>query len=323
MRCQAPTLAGFGLALALASILASGCDTGETQNGAGQEFRVRNAQFLSTPLPGSKRMDGGMPMHAADGGVSGPPRVSQVLSASLLLAPGQVGKKFNGLCTTNTYTIGVALDDTSAGHWVFPVGTPDPSVGALTWDMVTDFSDAIGPGRHVLYAVAIDEHGVAGEQAMVGFCVRGRVPDNLHACDDANTPPRAVIALTWDTQVDLDLQVIGPNGVVTDSKHPTTGIDDGVIDRDSNAMCNIDGLRAESLVWNKSIPHGKYGIYVNMFSACKLAGVSFKVSVYTAAKNKSGSEELHLWYEQAGQMPAIAENGGAARGLFVGEFKFK
>ncbi len=332
MRAHAARTLGAGMLLAVASTLALGCaDTGASQNGFGESFRVRNAQFLREPLPGTKRMDGGMSMPAADGGVLPPPRITQALSGSLLIAPGQVGKKFNGFCTNNTYAVGVALDDTSAGHWVLPVGAPDPAMGALSWDITTDFSDAIGPGRHVLYLAAIDEHGAAGEQTMLGFCVRGRIPDNLHACDDKNAPPRAVIALTWDTEVDLDLQVIAPNGVVTDSKHPHTGQrdstlpppDDGVLDRDSNASCNIDGLRAESLVWNKSIPHGKYGMYVNLFSACKQAGVNFKVSVYTAAKTKAGSEELRLWYEQAGQLPAVAENGGAARGLFVGEFQFK
>jgi hypothetical protein len=333
MRLDAHTSSLMFASSVLASLAFVGCaDTGASQNGASEDFRVRNAQFLAEPLPGTVPPDAGSKPAAADAGDAALPSIIQVLTSNYIVTQGQGGKKFNGFASTNTYAIAVALDDDTRGHWVQPVGGPDPVMGGLTWDLVTDFGDNISPGHHDLHVVAVDKQGRAGEQATLTVCVAGRIPDNLHACDDSRAPPRAVIALTWDTEVDLDLQVIAPNGVLTDAKHPLTGQrdpsapppDDGKLDRDSNASCVIDGIRAESLVWKTTMPHGRYGMYVNLFDSCKQPAVRFKLAVYTAVPNrdsKSG-QVLKLWFEKSGELTSVAENGGAARGLFVSEFEF-
>ena len=178
--------------------------------------------------------------------------------------------------------------------------------------------------------MALDKDDVGGEQHLLPVCVASRIPDNTHACDDSKLPPRAVIALTWDANADLDLQVVGPGGRLIDAKHPTSAPPDetmpdvvGSIDRDSNANCIIDGVRAESLVWNDIKPHGRYGIYVNMADACKQPAARFKVEVFTAVSTKSGDVVLKRFYEQGGELLDVSANGDAKLGLFVSEFVFK
>jgi uncharacterized protein YfaP (DUF2135 family) len=179
--------------------------------------------------------------------------------------------------------------------------------------------------------VAIGENGQAGAQVGASLCVASRVPDNLHACDPKKAPPQAVISLRWDTNVDLDLQVLTAAGNVVDGKHPTTAppndagvvpADAGQLDRDSNAGCLIDGIRYENLAWNTGHPTGRYGIYVNLFDACKQGSVRFELSVYTAVPDVDGGSRLERFYDQAGELLDIQANGGAGLGLFITEFLF-
>jgi hypothetical protein len=98
--------------------------------------------------------------------------------------------------------------------------------------------------------------------------------------------------------------------------------DAGQLDRDSNSGCVIDGIRHENLVWNKGRPTGRYGIYVNLFDACKQGSVRFEVSVYGAVPDGDGGSHLERFYDQTGELLDIQANGGSALGLFVTEFVF-
>ena len=64
-------------------------------------------------------------------------------------------------------------------------------------------------------------------------------------------PPAAVLSLSWDAPVDLDLQVVTPSGVVISPKKPATGAGgttkgDGALDRDSDAL-NLDAQDGREL----------------------------------------------------------------------------
>jgi hypothetical protein len=98
---------------------------------------------------------------------------------------------------------------------------------------------------------------------------------------------------------------------------------EAVLDHDSNSNCVIDGVRTESLVWSTVAPSGKYGIYVNMYDACKQPAAHFEVSVYSVVAKKNGDEQLHRWYSQSGELLDLSANGGSQMGLFVTEFVFK
>lgn len=318
--------------LAGCMLLALGCGD-SSQVGDGQPFRVRGAQFVRGELPG--RPPAGHEGAAGAGGdkVESKRRITLVTVMSLVVRQGQGEKKITGLASKDTSAVGIALDGVGDGYWVVPTGVPDLSTpdGQLTWSASADFG-AIDPGSQELRFVAIDGDGRAGQQTKQALCVVGVVPDNLHACDPKRPLPSAVISLTWDTDADLDLQVINPSGRVIDAKNPTTAdVDEdgelppgaGVIDRDSNAGCRIDGIRAENLVWTEKKPKGRYGIYVNMSDACKQSAANFRVAVYTASSNGHGGMKLQPWLEREGELLDLSANGGSERGLFVSEFVFK
>jgi hypothetical protein len=75
------------------------------------------------------------------------------------------------------------------------------------------------------------------------------------------------------------------------------------------------------------MPHGHYGIYVNLYDSCKQPAVHFRVEIYTSVPQDDGGAHLKLYYPRPEDPPGgilldISANGGTARGLFVTEFNF-
>jgi hypothetical protein len=321
------------LATIVLSLAAVGCDR-TTQIGVGEAFRVRDAQFVRGELPGDEPKD--LPPVAVDGGSDeDPPRITALETFNLDVRQGQGAKAFRGRTSDSAVAVAIALEGVSTGYWVLPVGSTDPATGEYTWEASTDFDISIDPGRHALRVVAIDKSERAGTQLELKVCVRGRVADNGSACSPTRTPPRAVISLSWDANADLDLQVVGPGGQVFDSKRssgPASGTlgDAGsesselpALDRDSNAGCVIDAIRTENLSWNEESPSGRYGLYVNLFDACKQAAVRFRVAVYTPReKGSDAGEILEERYARSGELLDLAVNPTSSRGLFLGEYRF-
>jgi hypothetical protein len=210
------------------------------------------------------------------------------------------------------------------------VGIPSPvDNNEPTWDATVDFARDIPAGKHVLGVAPIDDRGNDGAQGEQDLCIASRVPDNLNACDPTIAPPDAVISLEWDDDVDLDLEVRTPDGRLIDAKHPTSGMvsmlpippDIGVIDRDSNAKCVIDGIRMENLVY-QTRPSGTFGLYANLFSACGLPAVRFNMTVYEA---QGDVPDRHLVKKAStsGELIDMDANGGASTGLLVTEYTFQ
>jgi len=319
----------------VAATVACGCSSGPAQVGASEPFRLRSSAGLPAPafvdgsLPGTLPFpDGGQPVPQTDGGYSGVPLILSLSPPSYVL-PGASGAPINGVVTENAFGIGLELD-VGTGYWLFPVGNEDPTTNQPGFAVLGDFAQDIAPGNHVMRAVAFDEQGNPGYQRTASLCVESRVPDDFNSCLPKDAPPNAVISLTWGEPVDLDLQVLTPSGRLIEPKHPliTQPNDAGVlpkkvdgIDRDSDASCNIDGINTENLVFNATVPHGSYGIYVNMYSACGQPVVHFKVSVYSVVG--STNKHLALFYQQGGVMLAQSANGGTARGLYISQFVFK
>lgn len=315
--------------------LVLGCEQ-NSQIGTGEAFRVRDAQFFREPLPGGKPSKE-PPKPAADGGSDEdehvPPSITALETFNLDVLQGQGAKPFRGRATDNASSVALALDGVSNGYWVLPVGAPDISTGELTWEAATDFDISIDPGRHPLRVVAIDDQGRAGRQLELQICVRGRVADNGSACSPSRKPPRAVISLSWDSNVDLDLQVIGPGNRVFDAKRSKSPVaaDAGMeseqlpaVDRDSNSGCVIDGVRTENLIWTEDVPEGRYLLYANLFDACKQPAVRFRIGVYTAREREDADagEMLVERLVRSGELLDLAVNPTSTRGLFVGEIRF-
>src|SRR6185369_592340 len=132
-----------------------------------------------------------------------------------------------------------------------------------SFNAATDFSADLATGKLPVHLVALDRDGNAGAQFRKTVCISSTGASAASACT-GDPPPVAAITLTWDTQVDLDLRVVAPDGRIVSSKHPMLHEpEDGPpdfnlphIDRDSNAGCVVDGFRSESLIW-PTVPAGK------------------------------------------------------------------
>jgi hypothetical protein len=149
------------------------------------------------------------------------------------------------------------------------------------------------------------------------------------------TPQNAVISLSWDTEVDLDLVVVTPTGKVVGAKAPTTATDGapippavindpstGQLSRDSNADCEIDGIRVESLVFPGEPPAGDYRVYASLHSACGEASVNFRLVLYRRVDNGDGTYGVDTEDLATGTLLALHQDGGASLGAYVTTVSF-
>jgi hypothetical protein len=296
-----------------------------------EPIRVESGQFLEGPLPGAPE-----PAATEDAGPAATPFVSDVQVLTNEVAPGLQGLDFEGHASPTAQTVGVRFADLGTGYWVVPVGAPDPSANNfLTWQFTADFGHDIAPGPHTLLFAAVDANGASGTQTSLAFCVDTPVPDNFNACSPKNAPPAAVLSLSWNTAVDLDLIVQTPSGVTVGGKTATTappgtsvkaasGGSNGVLDHDSNRNCVIDGIQREDIVWQKAPLAGTYEVWADLFSACGKPAVSFTATLWLAEATADGGAHLVAQPPLAvGEMTSGQANGGAGPGLYLGSFKFE
>lgn len=291
------------IAPSLTLVLAGACQPDQAAlTGIGEPIQIANGQFISGNLPGTPPppSDGGIAAAEDAGQDSGPPTPLAITSlggpAGNNIQPGASGQSFSGDASNDAVAVGVRLDGMGTGYWVVPVGPPDPlEPAAFTFGMSASFGLNDAPGLHDLLFVAIDGSGNAGVQAVIpNLCINSRIPDNGFACyPNTQPPPHAVFTLEWDTNFDLDLHVVTPDGTDFSPKNPYGGpVEAGVhglppglphIDRDSLENCVPDGLRQEDLIYPDPLPSGSYIIYVDPFDACGQAAARFKFTVYQSS----------------------------------------
>ena len=328
---------------------------GQARSGTGEPLVVKVktpskatvlAQFIPRKLPGTVPAaaspgTGGSTSVGVDASV---PKTLQAIITSYnepFVYQGQGNVPVSGIASNDVSAVAVALEGLSTGYWVVPVGPLDGNTLQPTWDIIADFAPSVPEGFRYLQFAGVDEFGNAGTLNSQRICIANRVPDGFQGCGVTNQAllppslrtPAAVISLSWDTNVDLDLQVKTPDGRLVEPKNPftldpdagttTVPADAGRIDRDSNGNCVIDNIRYENLVWTTTAPKGRYGIYVNLFDSCRQPSVRFNVQVYTAVDGADvGSKVLHSWYSADGILLDFQANGGSNIGLFVNEFDF-
>ncbi len=311
-----------GGSLALASFAA--CDDGAVHTlGLSEPLRVHDAQFIPGPLPGA----------APDAGAGTGPQITNVTLTNPTVLPGQAGKAINGRAKDSASAVGLRFADMGSGYWVVPMGPADNQFpGELTWQAITDVSPLVAsaPGFHEVRAVAFDAQGNAGTQNDFTLCIEPAIPDNGATCNPSRTPPAALVSLTWDPGVDIDLVLVGPGGKVVDAKHPTTlgpdaGLADGGpdptggrLDRDSLAGCVEDGRRREDVVWQQPPASGTtYDVYANLFDACGEVSASYVATVYAAQDGR-----LTAVQSAKGGFTRYDANGGAALGTYLFSYSF-
>jgi hypothetical protein len=323
--------AAFALLLALAAALAAcGGESVSRTAGLQEPIRVEGGQFIAGAVPGTPEVDAGV---GAGPGIF--PLVSDALPTTTAIAPGTEGLDFSGHASPDAQTVAIRFADLGSGYWVVPVQGPDPFAnGFLSWAFTADFAHDVPPGLHTLVLAAIGGDGASGTQFTLPFCVDTPVPDNFNACSPKRAPPAAVLSLTWDTPVDLDLVVKDPSGAVVGGKSVTTapagtpvgaasGGSFGVLDHDSNRNCAIDDIDREDVVWQASPLAGTYLVWVDLASACGRPVVHFTVGLWIPETDADGGVRLVQQPALAtGELLAAQANGGTSPGLYVGSFSF-
>lgn len=279
--------------------------------------------------------EGALPTGAAEG-----PSVTGVEIPGTVLTVAQPGRILSGRVAGEAFAVAVRLSDLGEGYWVQPVEGFDPAFpGERTFHLELDVGGGVPTGLHDLRIVAIDEEGRAGAPFEVEVCV---VDDTtgagLSVCDATATPPHTVVSLVWDADVDLDLVVITPSGKRVDARHPSTAervegmpisrdalMDPttGILVRDSNAGCEIDGRNAERIEWRESPADGAYGLYADLFDACGEASATFVLTVYRREALEGGTYRLVEETRRTGVVQRLAGRGGAIQPLYVTTLTFE
>ncbi|MEQ1503101.1 MAG: hypothetical protein ABMB14_12765 [Myxococcota bacterium] len=309
---RAVRVAALGLALAV------GCDDGDLASGASEPIRVREGTFHRGPLP----VDDDAPS----------PSIVNAGGVGAIGTQGQASLAYTGIASKDAFSVAVAFPTLGSGFWVVPVGGPDPTQDRnLGFQLTLDLSPEVPYGLQTLSFVAIDGHDAPGPSYDTQLCVLPDVANgNLAACDPAVTPLNAVLSLSWDTDVDLDLVVVTPEGKIVSAKQPATPVATGTIprevvsdpttgklSRDSNANCAIDGIRLESLVFPGEPPAGDYTLYASLRSACGQASTRWSAALHRRVDAEDGTHPVETTALGQGTLLALHADGGASLGTYV------
>ncbi len=295
------------------------CTATGWSTGASEAIQVRDATFVEGDLP------------VDDAGVS--PSVVYAAGANFVITQGSGSIVYKGLASPDAYTVALAAKDFGGGYWVLPVDGPDVTQdNDLIFSMTLDFLAEVPYGLQTLSFVAIDGEGHPGPEYDSSICV---LPDyaagSLAACSDEITPANAVVSLRWDTNVDLDLIVVAPNGKVVASDSPTTGLLDGssvprdvvnaattgTLSRDSNSGCVIDGIRMESLIFPGEPPAGDYQFYADLRANCDESYVNFSLDEYRRTDADDGTHPVVTTRLGTGELVASQADGGSGLGTYL------
>ncbi|KAI6653859.1 hypothetical protein LOD99_3361 [Oopsacas minuta] len=116
------------------------------------------------------------------------------------------------------------------------------------------------------------------------------------------------IRLTWDQEVDMDLHVVDPNNEEIYFGDLSSSAQEGFLDLDSNAGCNIDRIKTENVYYELAIS-GQYIIRVDLWSACSITEtINFDVLVEGCGVNQMVEGSF---------LPSEANGGGAGAGREV------
>jgi hypothetical protein len=119
------------------------------------------------------------------------------------------------------------------------------------------------------------------------------------------------VALSWNTQTDVDLHVVDPRGEEVYWANPTSA-SGGRLDLDSNAGCSIDNKNNENIRWPAPAPVGTYTVRVDYWSNCNVTGTT----TYSVVVNNGGSSTVFT----GTFAPADADRGAAGAGRLITTF---
>jgi len=275
--CAAILALGLGL---------SACAGTEDPSALDEPVVVPFGDFKKGKLPGTSSKKGSPEQ----------PFITSAALATNRLRPGIQNVPFSGRATDGAYSVGVRLLDQGSGYWVRTVLAPDTfSPDEREWNLTFNVGILAEPGKQALGVVAFDKDGRPGSITRVDVCVESDLPDNGNVCDPKVEPPKALASLRWNTDADLDLIVLAPDGTRYSRSEFSQVVDGKVVarlDADGTAGCDLDGRRMETFEWLTKPKKGTWYIYANLFDACEHPAVSFALTTYRSKKHKDGTFSL-------------------------------
>lgn len=119
------------------------------------------------------------------------------------------------------------------------------------------------------------------------------------------------VTLSWDADSDVDLHVVDPAGEEVYYGHRSAA-SGGALDLDSNAGCNIDGVRNENITWPVGrAPRGQYTVRVDYWSSCGVERTNYTVRV-----NSGGNVQI-----LTGTFTGPGDQGGRGSGRLITTFE--
>lgn len=253
----------------------AGCSGVDADPGLAAELRVDGAQFFAGAMPAPDTVA----------------QITAIASLNNTIRAGQIGKALSGRMTQDGRAAALSFAG-DIGYWIVPAGAVDAVLpDELTWSAQVSFAPDLADGPHTLQVSAVDAAGRFGAPMTLTMTAR---PHTV-ALDGT----KLVVALSWDTEADLDLHVVVPATppVTVWAQHATTYVlpqpgdpidpdaisGAGVLDADSNSQCRIDGRREENVIWRgptAAPPHGSYAVLVDTFSLCAATTAHWTVDVY-------------------------------------------
>jgi hypothetical protein len=284
--------------LALGLVLAACGEQVFANNGLNALIQVSGGQFYP-----------GHPPMPVDGGVG----VAALNLNDDAFFPGQINFSFGGQLFAGATSVALYFEG-DTGYWTVPASNPDATFpGQVDFATSFTFSRAIGQihygdGGPQVFVQAIDTDGGLGPPAI----------EPLQLLSTTPVGP-LVISLAWDTESDLDLHVVFPDGgleiwrnhrsdYVPGEVKPTPPNLNAYIkarhaylDFDSNAQCVIDGRRVENVVWgpDAGIQSGTYIVRVDTFSLCNQPSAGWQVGAFVDGGQIAGATGNSLKSDEA------------------------
>jgi hypothetical protein len=249
----------FAIGLAL---VAGGCSAATNDPAADALLRLSGAQFYR-----------GKPPAPSDG-----PAVQQVTTLPSGTARRGINNTVQGFVDRSTTAVAVYIDG-DVGYWIVQPGNIDVGQGgALSFSAPAAFPNDLPMGTYTLHALAADSRGHFG--SAIDLALR---------TEDVSPMNTLTVSLAWDTEVDLDLHLVIPDGTEIwankisslpspqpgQPNDPTKG---GILDFDSNGNCVIDGRRMENIFWTVAAPSGHYLVRVDTWSMCAESWANWRVT---------------------------------------------
>lgn len=181
------------------------------------------------------------------------------------------------------------------GYWESTLSAP-----ATEATVIVTVPQALPNQEFVAYFALVDDAGVQGVP----------VAQDVEAL--AVGTGDVQVSVSWDVDSDLDLHVVAPGGeeIYWESPQSSTG---GVLDLDSNAGCEIDGVRNENVTWaTGEAPPGEYKVLVDLWDACGVQPTSYVVTVTVAG----GATQTYT-----GSVDGAGSQGGAGAGELIATFE--